>query len=151
MSATGLEVFDATVHKTNIWLNEVMVALPTSDRHLAYAALRAGLHALRDRITLEEVAQLGAQLPMLIRGIYYEGWDPTRKPSKARHLEDFLALITREFRDPDEVDAERLAKAVFSVLAHHVTPGEIEDIKQVLPRDLRELWPDVPPKQAVRG
>ncbi len=73
---TGLEVFDSTVQKTNIWLNDILEELHWEDRNKAYMALRTTLHALRDRLTLEEVAQFSAQLPMLIRGIYYEGWDP---------------------------------------------------------------------------
>ncbi len=64
MSATGLEVFDRTLHKTHTWLKEIMGELGTEDRHRAYMALRAVLHALRDRLTVEEVAQLGAELPM---------------------------------------------------------------------------------------
>ena len=87
MSTTGLEVFDATLHKTNSWLKELMGMLGSEDRHRAYLALRATLHALRDRLTVEEVAQLGAQLPMLIRGFYYEGWDPTGKPLRIRDKE----------------------------------------------------------------
>src|SRR6266851_4782007 len=72
MSTTGLEVFDTTVQKTNIWLKDIMQALGWEDRHKAYVALRITLHALRDRLTPEEASQLGAQLPMLIRGLYYE-------------------------------------------------------------------------------
>ena len=141
MSATGLDVFDTTLHKTNIWLNDLMQVLDWPDRHKAYLALRATLHALRDRLTLEEVAQLGAQLPMLIRGFYYEGWDPTGKPLRVRHKEQFLARIEQEFRDDDRLDPERIARAVFTVLAQRVTEGEIEDVKHVLPAEIRELWP----------
>ena len=61
MSATGLEVFDRTIHKTNIWLKDLMELLDCPDRHEAYLALRATLHALRDRLTIEEVAQFAAQ------------------------------------------------------------------------------------------
>jgi hypothetical protein len=46
MSTTGLEVLDTTAHRTNRWLNDVMEALGTDDRHQAYLALRAALHAL---------------------------------------------------------------------------------------------------------
>jgi uncharacterized protein (DUF2267 family) len=140
MSATGLEVFDTTLQKTNRWLNDVMQVLELQDRQQAYLALRSTLHALRDRLTVEEVAQLAAQLPMLVRGFYYEGWDPTAKPLKQRHKEDFLARIAQQFRD-ERIDPEAVACAVFVVLAMHVTPGEIEDLKQVLPAEMRELWP----------
>ena len=126
MSATGLDVFDTTLHKTNIWLNDLMQVLGWPDRHKAYLALRATLHALRDRLTVEEVAQLGAQLPMLMR---------------VRHKEQFLARIEQEFRGDDHLDSERVARAVFTVLAKRVTEGEIEDVKHVLPAEIRELWP----------
>jgi uncharacterized protein (DUF2267 family) len=104
-------------------------------------ALRATLHTLRDRLTVEEVAQLGAQLPMLIRGFYYEGWDPTGKPEKIRQREQFLAQIGKQLRGDDSVDPEQVARAVFTVLAKRVSEGEIEDVKQVLPAEIRDLWP----------
>jgi uncharacterized protein (DUF2267 family) len=141
MSATGLEVFDTTLQKTHIWLNDLMQVLGWTDRHKAYLALRATLHALRDRITVEEVAQLGAQLPMLIRGFYYEGWDPTGKPLRERHKEQFLGHIEQAFRRDDRVDPERIARAVFTVLAMRVTEGEIKDVKYILPAELWDLWP----------
>jgi uncharacterized protein (DUF2267 family) len=140
MSTTGLEVFDRTIHKTNIWLKDLMETLDCGDRHEAYLALRATLHALRDRLTIEEVAQFAAQLPMLIRGFYYEGWDPTGKPLKERHKNDFLIRINEELR-PNGIDAEEAARAVFVVLASRISEGEIEDIEHVLPRDIRDLWP----------
>jgi uncharacterized protein (DUF2267 family) len=138
---TGLEVFDTTVHKTNSWLKEVMQEIHRDDRRKAYLAMRATLHALRDRLTVEEVAQLGAQLPMLIRGFYYEGWDPTRKPLKIRDKEEFLGLVAEEFRADDTLNPELIARAIFKVLADRVTAGEIEDVKHVMPAEIRELWP----------
>jgi uncharacterized protein (DUF2267 family) len=141
MSATGLDVFDTTLHKTNIWLNDLMQVLDWTDRHKANLALRATLHALRDRIAVEEVAQLGAQLPMLIRGFYYEGWDPTGKPLRERRKEQFLAHIEQPFRRDDRIDPERVARAVFTVLARRVTEGEIKDVKYVLPAEMWDLWP----------
>jgi uncharacterized protein (DUF2267 family) len=145
MSATGLEVFDTTLQKTNSWLHDLMQALGWADRHKAYTALRATLHALRDRLSVEEVAQLGAQLPMLIRGFYYEGWDPTGKPLRIRQKEQFLARIELELqcdeRFDDRVPIERIVQAVFTLLAQRVSAGEIENVKHVMPTDIRELWP----------
>jgi uncharacterized protein (DUF2267 family) len=144
MSMTGLEVFDTTVQKANRWLKELNEHLDSDDRHRAYLCLRATLHALRDRLTVEEVAQLGAQLPMLVRGFYYEEWDPTAKPEKV-HREVFLARIEQKVNArPDQpIDAERIARAVFMLLENHVSEGEIEDIRRILPRDMDSLWPAV--------
>jgi uncharacterized protein (DUF2267 family) len=143
MSVTGLDVFDETVHKTNAWLKRLMAIEGWEDRHLAYLALRATLHALRDRLTIEEVAQLSAQLPMLVRGIYYEGWDPTGKPVRERHREEFLERIEREL-DPDlPIDAESAARAVFRLLSESLAEGEIEDVRHILPAGIRDLWADV--------
>jgi uncharacterized protein (DUF2267 family) len=143
MTSTGLDVFDTTLHKTNAWLNELRTELLTEDRHLAYLALRATLHALRDRLPTAEVAHLGAQLPMLIRGLYYEGWNPKSRPLKLRRKEEFLARIAEELqRVDDAVDPELLAEAVFAVLARRITEGEIEDVKGILPSAIRELWPE---------
>ena len=141
MSIMGLDVFDRTVHKTNNWLKELMEVLGWHDRHKAYFALRITLHALRDRLTVEEVAQLAAQLPMLIRGFYYEGWDPTGKPLKERSKEEFLTRIEEYFSSDDPVDPEQVARAVFTVLSNRVTEGEIEDVKHVLPAEIEDLWP----------
>ena len=145
MSATGLDVIDTTVQKTNHWLKEIAQAAgwhEKQDKQKAYLALRSTLHALRDRLTVEEVAQLGAQFPMLIRGFYYEGWDPTAKPLKVRHKEQFLERIGGEFRAGEAIDPERAARAVFSVLARRVSEGEIEDVRQLLPAEIRDLWPE---------
>lgn len=142
MSVTGLAAFDSTVQTTNVWLHELMGELGWDDRHRAYHALRAVLHTVRDRLTIEETADLGAQLPMLIRGVYYEGWHPGRKPvRKARGREEFLAPIGEAFRDHPDVSPEGVLWAVFKVMERHVTPGEIKDVKQVLPECIRALCP----------
>ena len=135
-------VFDATIQKSHLWLNDVMSELNWNDRpQRAYRALRAVLHALRDRLAVQEAVQLGAQLPMLIRGLYYEGWTLKGKPHKERHPEDFFAHINRAFKSDSTVDASEVVRAVFRVLVRHTSAGEIEDVKHVLPKPLQELWP----------
>jgi uncharacterized protein (DUF2267 family) len=141
MSTTGLDVFDRTVQKTNEWLDELARLLGWSDKHRVYSALRATLHAVRDRLSVEEVAQLSAQLPMLIRGFYFEGWNPTGKPLKVRKKEEFLVYIEQELSPDGLVDPERIARAVFAMLSRHVSKGEIENVKHVMPAQIRELWP----------
>jgi uncharacterized protein (DUF2267 family) len=141
MSATRLEVFDKTVQTTNAWLKEITEATGL-DRRRAYHVLTAVLHALRDRLTVDEVAQLGAQLPILVRGLYYDRWHhPAGKPDRLRHKEEFLATVAAELDDIGPIDPEDATRAVFAVLERHIAPGEIEDVKAMLPTHLRELWP----------
>ena len=140
MSTTTIKAFDTTLQLTYVWLHELAEQMGTQDRHRAYHALWAVLHALRDRLTVEEVAALGAQLPLLVRGIYYEGWHPGNKPLKTRR-EDFLAAIRAAFRDDPDIDPEEVIQAVFLLLSRHVTVGEIESVKHLLPAKLRSLWP----------
>ena len=141
MSATGLEVFDTTLQKTLLWLNQIMAELDSKDRHLAYSSLRATLQALRDRLPVVEAVHLGAQLPMLVRGFYYEGWTPSGKPLK-EHRAEFLSTVRECLGPSASPDPERVVRAVFKVMAQHVTAGEIGGIKQLLPKDLRDLWPE---------
>lgn len=140
MSFTGIRAFDSTVQTTNIWLNDLADQLGWQDKQRAYHALTAVLHALRDRLPLEQAVGLGAQLPMLIRGIYYEGWHPVDKPLKERKKEAFLRHVASAFRSDDHIDAEEVARAVFQVIGKHVSRGEVKHVKLTLPEEIRSLW-----------
>ncbi|RMF26382.1 MAG: DUF2267 domain-containing protein [Cyanobacteria bacterium J083] len=143
MSETGLEVFDTTLHKTNKWLKEIREELHLSSRREAYHILRTVLHRLRDRMTLEEVAQMSAQLPMLIRGIFFEGWDPSGKPERVRHLDEFLQPIQEDLHQLGLTLNPRLVvQSVFKVLNRHISRGEIEEVRTLLPHEIRKLWPE---------
>jgi uncharacterized protein (DUF2267 family) len=139
MSATGLDVFDKALQTTNIWLKEIMEVVGP-DRQRAYRVLRAVLHALRDRLTIDEVAHLGAQMPLLVRGLYYDQWHPAGKPERTRHPEEFLAAVAAELDDIGPINAEDATRAAFAVLEDHIAPGEIEDVKGMLASQLRRLW-----------
>lgn len=140
MSATGLEVFDQTLQKTNLWLKEIMAHLGP-DRQRAYHALRAVLHTLRDRLTVEEAAHLSAQLPLLIRGIYFEGWHPAHKPTRERTKEEFLEQVASRLQGIEPMNPEAATRAVLEVLARNVDAAEAAHVKQMLPKSLHGLWP----------
>lgn len=147
MSMTGLDVFDSTIHQTNVWLKSIMDRLGTDDRHRAYLALRATLHALRDRLPPEVAVHLGAQLPMLVRGFYYEEWHIAGTPTRDRHLDEFLAPVRAAFRRDPDADAEAVARAALATLSEGIDSGEVRKVMSVLPRELRTLWPE----EATRG
>ncbi|WP_424532882.1 DUF2267 domain-containing protein [Sphaerisporangium viridialbum] len=138
MAETGYSSFNTTVGKTNHLLKQIEQAYgwPKERRNQSYAALRAVLHALRDRLTVEEAAQL----PMLVRGIYYEGWDPTDVPVKMDR-EDFLARVRKEFPYTVKGGAEHLIETVLNALRIYVTEGEWDDIKSSMPKELAEVLP----------
>ncbi|RMF57349.1 MAG: DUF2267 domain-containing protein [Bacteroidetes bacterium] len=143
MAETGLEVFDTTVQKTNRWLKEIREELHLNSRREAYHALRSVLHQLRDRMTLEELAQFSAQLPMLVRGILFEGWDPTGKPVRVRHIDEFLQPIQEEFHQMGlSVNPRQVVQGVFKTLNRHISRGEVEEVRALLPQELRALWPE---------
>jgi uncharacterized protein (DUF2267 family) len=60
---------------------------------------------------------------------------------KERHKTEFLDHIAAVFRDDDTVDPEKVMRAVLKVLARHISKGETDSVKNLLPRTLQELWP----------
>lgn len=142
MSATGLEVFDTTLHETNHWLRVVMKELGTLNRQQAFGALRATLHVLRDRIGINNAAHLGAQLPMLLRGAFYENWHPAGTPTRERHLDDFLAHLAETLPRGLPIEPEDAARASLAALAECVDPSEAAKIANLLPIGIRDLFPN---------
>lgn len=136
------EVFAATVEKADRILKEIEESYgwPRERRRQSYHALKAVLHAVRDRLTVQEAAQLAAQLPTLVRGLYYEGWDPDRVPVKMDR-DEFLGRVRQNF--PYDVDGgiELLVRRTLEALRHYVTDGEWDDIRSELPKDLVGILP----------
>jgi uncharacterized protein (DUF2267 family) len=133
---TGADMFNKALQDANAWLNEAMGDLD-ADRHRAYHALRAVLHATRDRLSVRECHDLAAQLPMLLRGLYFEGYTPAGKPLDS----DFLPAVAEGLRDGQPLDPADAARAVFRLLDDNVARGQIEEVKRQLPADAFVLWP----------
>jgi uncharacterized protein (DUF2267 family) len=141
MQKTTLSLFEGSLEVTDRWLSDLMKELGWTDRQKAFAALRAVLHAVRNVVPVNECAQLSAQLPLLLKGVYWEGWDPTPSAPGHRSQEAFLAAVRKPFRQDDKVDPARIVRAVFTVMDTHVTAGEMEDIRGTLPEKIRTLAP----------
>jgi uncharacterized protein (DUF2267 family) len=136
-------IIERSVEKAHIWLKELAQELG-SDRQYAYRSLRVVLHVLRDRLPVDSAAKLAAQLPTLIRGIYYEDWDPSRTPLPIHDVDAFLERVAQAGRMAGETEASLAVTAVARVLRRHVSPGEIEEMLAVLPDSLRGLIADAP-------
>jgi uncharacterized protein (DUF2267 family) len=132
-------VFDHATQKADVWIRDMMRELGTDDRHEAHHALSAALHALRDRLSVDEAAQLSAQLPLFVRGLFFERWHPAATPLHVRRPEDLLALVDERAGDGHRMDAERAVASTFEVLRRHVSSGELVSLARVLPPSLAEL------------
>lgn len=143
MSANGLAVFDRTLQKTHQFVNDVAEQIGVEDKHVVFIGITAVLHSLRDRIPLEEAAQLGAQFPVLLAGFYYQGWKPAATPTKERSVGAFTEKVEDNLSIDDyPVDTKKLISGVFAVLSEWVTEGEIIDVANMLPKDVQEeFWP----------
>ena len=139
MTTHHVDVIDRSVEQAHVWVNDVADEFGTEDHQLAYRILRAFLHALRDRITVEESAQLAAQLPTLIRGIYYEGWRPSTTPLRYHDRETFLRKIADEALLAGSTEASYAVTAAAAVVRRHVSEGEVADVLAILPAEIREL------------
>jgi uncharacterized protein (DUF2267 family) len=139
MPTTWPTILNRSVEKAHVWLSDLCEELESDDRQYAYRVLRGFLHALRDRLPHDESAQLASQLPVLIRGIYYENWVPGRTPQPYHDLRHFLDRMAADASLAGETEASFAAAAVARVVRAHVSQGEIDDVLAVLPASIREL------------
>ena len=143
MQFTGLDVLDSTIQRTNAWLKELMQELNWSDYRKSYLALRCVLHTVRDHLPVNDAVAFGEQLPMLIRGFYFDHWDPSGKPLPLRSRQDFLSAVSMLFSRDGEAawNSEAVSRAVFRLLDRKIIEGEIEDIQRLIPKAILDLWP----------
>lgn len=136
----AIEELSTAVTATEEWIDDLMRRLGWRDRRRVYLVLLATLHALRDAVARDEAVYVGAQLPPLLRGLYYEGWHPGARPAAASRTAFLERIHDGVHRDPG-VDAEAVARAVFALLAARLPAAELEDAKAATPTPLHNLWP----------
>jgi len=139
MSASGLDVFDKTLQTTHIWLNEITEVMGP-DKQVAWHVLGGVLRAVRDRVPLDLAAHLGAELPILVRGIYYDQWHPSAQPERYRSVDEFLECVVKNLGGIRPVDPRDAARSVFDVLSRHLPEGQIRKVRDSLPEEVRALW-----------
>ncbi|MEA2332157.1 MAG: hypothetical protein QOK00_1942 [Thermoleophilaceae bacterium] len=139
MSLRSVDSIERSVHKTNEWLSQLAQELGTESREETWRVLRAYLQMLRDEVTVDEAAQLAAQLPEVLRGAFYEGFVPSRQPARLRHRDEFLDRLAERAQLPGRDAAAHAAEAATVVLERHVSEGEVQDVFAQLPGEVREV------------
>jgi uncharacterized protein (DUF2267 family) len=137
MSRTGVDSLDRSIEKTNAWLADVASSFGTDDRRLAYRVTRSWLHILRDRLPVPVAAHVAAQLPELLRGVFYEGWNPSKVPIKFGR-EEYVARFARDAQIHHS-EVPGAGRNVTSAMRKHISPGAINEALGVLPSDIRDL------------
>ncbi len=144
MSHTSIPSFTQAAQQAQQWVNELSADLNWNEQR-AYGLLRAVLHTIRDWLSLEEAADLSAQLPLLVRGIYFEAWNPSIAPVSERSKHDFILSLTKRLgHDTDvetDVKIDKAITAVFGLLDRHISHGEIVQVRNSMKKPLRQLWP----------
>lgn len=133
---------ERNVEMANVWLNEISSELHNIDKEDAWTRLAAVLQTLRDRIPVDEAAGFAAQLPPLIRGIYYESWHPAGTPHKWRHKRDYLESVDAKLGPHEPVDLEETVRAVLKVAARHMDANELQKVKAMHSKEIWDLWPN---------
>ena len=140
MSVTNVNSLNRSMEITQIWLKDLKEKGRFDDEGQAYSVLRSVLQTLRDRLPVGEATDLAAQLPIPVRGVFYEGWKPSSTPTDERTVDDFLTSVRKHQGDEANVDLLHATRSVFQLLDEKVTAGEMDDVKQSLPQDLSPLW-----------
>lgn len=140
MSTTDVTLIEESAQKTHIWLNELADELGRhGDERYALRVLRGFLHTLRDRLPVPETAHLAAQLPELVRGIYYEGWRPTDSPQRYHDMDTFLDRMAEAAMLAGETEAAYAVESAARILRKHVGDTELRKVSLVLPHEIARL------------
>ena len=141
--------FDAAIEDGHIWLNATAETLHLDDSRLAYPALRAGLHALRDRLPPEAAVHLSGQLPLIVRGLFFEGWKMAGKPTPDNTVEEFCERLGQDLPPNYQRNPKMVTEAVFAVVWRQLDPGESAKVIDQMPKGLRQLWPSIARRESA--
>ena len=134
---TKVTALDHAIDSAHTWINDVAREFDTEDREFAYRVLRAWLHTLRDRLTVEASAHFAAQLPDLIRGIFYQAWNPNAVPDKY-DAEAYTVKFSREANIALD-DVGKAAAATTAAALHHLPAAQIDKALGQLPTEIRKI------------
>jgi len=141
MSVKSIGNFEHAVHLANGWIRDLAENPEVGSEAQAYVLLRTGLHTIRDRLRVDEVANLSAQLPMLVRGFFFEGWKPpVEEPAGGESRHHLLQEVADRLDGLSEVHPEDALFLVYTLLWQKLSPGEMKYVDRALPYDLLFPW-----------
>lgn len=141
MNTGQIHVFERTTHEAHEWVNDLAGRLGWSSERDVLRLLRAVLCKIRDHLPVNEMAQFSAQLPIMIRGMFYEGWQPKLTPVRERHAEDLIAAVEDQVGDVMDYRGPEDIRRVFELINVRISRGEVDDVRVNLPSELQEMWP----------
>lgn len=145
MIQSEVTALNHALEQTNEWMKDLQQRGDFLTQQQAYSHLRAVLHAVRDRLTVEEAVHFAAELPMMVRGIYFEGWRPALAPNRDRETEDdFLAAVRESLRSPEtpeQGDLRERVRAVLALLTERMEEGQIRHAREQMPKEMQSIWP----------
>ena len=142
MTTATISAIEQSIEKTNDWLDELVNEGDFASRDQAYSAFRAVIHAVRDRLVVDEAADFASQLPMVVRGFYYEGWKPAAAPNKERTVEDFVSHVKSSLGNNTTIDPKTATAVVLRSFDKYLTEGQRSHVRRMIPDEiLTELWP----------
>ncbi len=56
------------------------------------------------------------------------------------YINAFLRRVGKPFERDPQIDLQAAVSAVFWLLDRHVSPGEVDDVRNSLPSGLRDIW-----------
>ncbi|MBS2038865.1 DUF2267 domain-containing protein [bacterium] len=141
MSVKSIGNFEHALHVANEWIKELSDRPEIGTEHQAYVVLRVVLHTIRDRLRVDEVAHLSAQLPMLVRGFFFDGWKPPGEdPTANESTRDLLQDVGGRLDRLTEIEPEDALFLVYELMFRKLSPGEMKYVDRALPYDLLFPW-----------
>jgi uncharacterized protein (DUF2267 family) len=141
--ATNISSLDRAVQNAVLWLNDIQTELGWENREIVYKATKAVLQTIRDRLPVSELFHFSTNLPIVLKGMLFEGYDPSEaKKEKIKTIQEFYDRIQTHY-DPlqrDIVSGHQAAFGVINVLFNRIGEGEMRKVADNMPLKLKPLF-----------
>ena len=111
----------------------------------AVRVLKGVFRALRRRIIPDDSLHIVSHLPLVLKGMYVDGWTINEPLSEAQTLDEFLFDIRNNTERKANADfaSDELARkkitAVLNALKQFISNGEMRHVRDELPREIAQM------------